>query len=221
MGDGRREKIAALARRHGLRIIAADVHALLLDNAPAPLAARIPGRTLYIASPSKTLAGGLRVAYIAAPLEYIERLSLAVAASLWSTPALNVALASLWIGDGTASDVLQRKRTEAKERQALARKILPPGLLRSQPHSYFAWLELPPAWTADRFVEVARERGVALTPDRSFAVGSPQPARPTVGARPAVRISLSAPLRRIDVEVGLQVLRTIRNGPPPTEIPTI
>lgn len=214
MSAARRDSISEIARRHDLLVIEDDVHGLLLDDAPAPMAARIPDRTFYIASTSKVLAGGLRVAYLAAPRDHMDRLAFSVAASLWSTPALNVALASEWIGDGTADEVLQRKRREAALRQETARKTLAPHAFDTMPRSYFLWMKLPPPWRGDQFVAVARERGVALTPDSAFAVGAPP-------GNSAVRISLSAPDRLVDVEVGLSIVRDILNGPPPADVPTV
>lgn len=214
MSGARRGAIADVARRRGLRVIEDDVHGLLLDDPPPPLASRMPERTFYIASTSKVIAGGLRVAYVASPPEQVDRLAFAVAASLWSTPAINVEVATLWLDDGTADDTLRRKRAEAARRQQMAAKILAGRSFRAAPRSYFLWLELPPRWRAERFVDDARERGIALTPDRSFAVGSaPEPS--------AVRISLSAPAGAIDVEVGLRGVKGLLDEPARSVRPTV
>jgi len=207
MSPRRREEVAAVVRRHDLQVIEDDVHGLLAGEPAAPLAAHVPEAAVYIASTSKLLAGGLRVAFLAAPPALIERLRFSVSASLWALPALNVEVAARWIADGTADAVTERKRAEAAARQDLARRLLPVGHIRSAPRSYFLWLELPRPWRADRFVRAARAEGVAVAPAEAFAV---DPA----AAPAAVRVSLSATRERADLAEGLRALAgMIERGP--------
>lgn len=209
MGDRRRDEVAAVVRRRRLQVIEDDVHGLLAAGGPAPLSARLPGQALYIASTSKLLAGGLRVAFMAAPGELIDSLGFAVSASLWALPALNVEVAARWIADGTAEAVTGRKRQEASARQDLARQLLPTGRFRTTERSYFLWLELPEPWRSDRFVRAARGRGVAVVPAEVFTVGDGEPPA-------AVRVSLSAMRERSAVASGLQTLAgMLERGPVP------
>ncbi|MDY0110686.1 MAG: PLP-dependent aminotransferase family protein [Candidatus Krumholzibacteria bacterium] len=209
MSQARREAIADVVDSCGLSVIEDDVHGLLADEAAPPLAARIASRAFYIASTSKLLAGGLRVAFLAAPADRIEQLTFAVTASLWALPALNVEVAARWIADGTAAEVAARKQREAAVRQNLARELLPAGRYRSAPRSYFLWLELPAPWRADRFVRAARERGVAVAPSEAFTVGDAAPPA-------AVRVSLSAARDHRELADGLQMLAgLLERGPVP------
>jgi DNA-binding transcriptional MocR family regulator len=209
MSAGRRRAVAEVARRRGLQVIEDDVHGLLdRDHAP-PLASLAPERTLYIASTSKVVAGGLRVAYVAAPAPLVERLAHAVAASLWALPAISLELAARWIEDGTAEAVSDRKREEAAARQDLARSILSEGRYREAAQSYFVWLELPPPWRTESFVRAARERGVLVSPAEAFVAGETAPPA-------AVRVSLSSPRSREDLERGLRTLaELLARGPAP------
>lgn len=209
MSGARRDEIAAVARRRDLLIIEDDVHGLLADDGGGPLACRAPERTFYIASTSKVVAGGLRVAFVAAPAAHVERVAATVAATLWALPPLTVELAAMWIDDGTADATCARKRAESGARQALARELLPVSAVRTHPRSYFLWLELPPTWQVDRFVREARARGVVVTGSDPFTV---EPA----AAPAAVRVSLSAPATRDEVAAGLQVLaELLARGPAP------
>ena len=72
MGRARRAQVAAVARRLDVHVVEDDVHGLLEPAGHTPLAGLIPERTLYIASTSKVVAGGLRVAYVAAPADLVE-----------------------------------------------------------------------------------------------------------------------------------------------------
>ena len=207
MGRRRREEVAAVVRRRRLQVIEDDVHGLLAEAVEPPLAALMPDRVFYIASTSKLLAGGLRVAFMAAPAAAIDRLSFAVNASLWAPPALNIEVAARWIADGTADAVTSRKQREAAARQDLARRLLPVDSCRTAARSYFLWLELPPPWEADRFVRAARERGVAVAPPAAF--NASDSAAPT-----AVRVSLSALRQREELAGGLRTLAgVLARGP--------
>ena len=209
MSAARRREIAAVARRRGLTLVEDDVHGLLDTAHASPLASLIPERTVYIASTSKVVAGGLRVAYVAAPGDLVERLAFAVAASLWALPAISLELAALWIEDGTAAAVTGRKREEAAARQELARRVLPEAQFQEAARSYFLWLELPEPWRSDDFVRAARKRGVIVSPAEAFAAGQAAPPA-------AVRVSLSSPRTREDLETGLRTLaELLARGPAP------
>lgn len=209
MSGARRAEVASVARRLDLQVIEDDVHGLLAPDSPVPVMAQIPERTLYIASTSKVLAGGLRVAFVAAPRELVDRLAFAVAASMWALPALSLEVAARWINDGTAAVITDRKREEATARQELARRILPAGRFQTSGQSYFLWLELTPPWRVDRFVRAARERGVVVASAEAFTTGKATPPD-------AVRVSLSAPAERAQVAAGLQTLADmLEQGPAP------
>jgi len=209
MSVERRRAVADVARRLDLQVIEDDVHGLLAPESPAPMMALMPERTLYIASTSKVLAGGLRVAFVAAPGDLVERLAFAVAASMWALPALSLEVAARWIADGTAAVITDRKREEASARQELAGRILPAGRVQTSGQSYFLWLELTPPWRCEHFVRAARERGVAVASAEAFTTGKAAPPD-------AVRVSLSAPTDRAEVAAGLQTLADMLDqGPAP------
>jgi DNA-binding transcriptional MocR family regulator len=107
--------------------------------------------------------------------------------------------ATLWIEDGTADRIAERKRLEAAARQELAREILHGCSYRSHPAAYNIWLELPPRWTSAEFAVESRRRGVAVTPASAFTPPDRQPPD-------AVRICLGAAESRNQLEAGLQVL---------------
>ncbi|HOX25767.1 MAG TPA: PLP-dependent aminotransferase family protein [Candidatus Krumholzibacteria bacterium] len=209
MSRARRDAVAEVVARRQLQVIEDDVHGLLAAEPEPPLAGLVPERALYIASTSKVLAGGLRVAFVAAPPALVERLAFAVAASLWALPALSVEVATLWIADGTAAAVTGRKRSEAAARQELARRVLPEARFRRTERSYFLWLELPEPWRSDRFARAARDLGVVVSPAEAFAAGRTPPP-------PAVRVSLSSPAGRGELEHGLRTLAgMLERGPAP------
>jgi DNA-binding transcriptional MocR family regulator len=199
MPEGRRHEIVAVARAHGLALVEDDVHGLLPEDRPPPVAALAPERSYYLTSTSKTLAPGLRIAYVAAPSAMVSRLAASLRATTWAVAPLTAAVASEWIRDGTADALLDARRSEARERQAIAARRLAGADLQTQPEAYYLWLRLPAPWRAGAFAAEARARGVLVTPAEAFAVGrEPAPH--------AVRLCLGAARTREALARGLDVV---------------
>jgi DNA-binding transcriptional MocR family regulator len=199
MSDERRREVVEIARAHDLAVVEDDAHGLLLETRPAPIAGLAPERTYYLTSTSKTLAPGLRIAYVLSPPAMVARLAGSLRATTWAVAPLTAALASLWIREGTADAILQARRREARERQAIARELLEGFSLQSRPEAYYLWLRLPEPWRSDSFTAEARARGVAVTPAEAFAVGRapvPHAVRLCVGAA-RTRETLARGLERV------------------------
>src|SRR5262249_24120221 len=79
-----------------------------------------------------------------------------------------------------------------------------------QSHASHLWLELPPPWRADPFVEQAARRGVAVPAAAPFAADPP-------AARAAVGICLGAEPDRDRLKAALKVLAELLAEPPPPE----
>jgi DNA-binding transcriptional MocR family regulator len=185
MPEARRSEIVAVARARGLAIVEDDVHGLLPPERPRPIASLAPERSYYLTSTSKTLAPGLRIAYVLAPPAMVPRLVANLRATTWAVAPLTAAVASLWIRDGTADRLLEARRQEARERQAIARARLAGADVDGKPEAYFLWLRLPEPWRGDAFAAEARARGVLVTPAETFAVGrepAPHAVRVCIGA---------------------------------------
>ena len=198
----RRQAIAETARRRDLYIIEDDAYGLTSRDFGVPFAQMAPERTFFIASLSKSVCGGLRVAYLASPPAYLSAVKGAVSDMVWMTPPLMAEVARRWILDGTADRVRAAKQDEAAKRTALARQALAGFDAAMQETSPYAWLRLPDPWTAGDFARIAEDNDVLLSTDDIF----------TVGRRPlphAVRLALSGPDSPDELARGLDVLRTI------------
>jgi DNA-binding transcriptional MocR family regulator len=196
MPESRRREIARIAREHGVSIVEDDIHALLPERRPVPLAAFAPELCYYLTSTSKTLAPGLRIAYVLAPTGMFGRLAASLRATTWAAPPLMAALVSAWIRDGTADILVTERRREAEARQARARALLGDARYDAHPSGYYLWLRLPEPWRSDSFTAEMRARGVSVTPAEAFVVG-----RGTVPH--AVRLCLGAAPGRAELDRGL------------------
>ncbi|HXH04481.1 MAG TPA: PLP-dependent aminotransferase family protein [Candidatus Competibacteraceae bacterium] len=199
MSEERRRQIAQIAREHDLKIIDDDVYGFLLPDGPPPLASFAPERSCYVTSLSKALVPGLRVGYVLAPERWVEAIAASVRTSVWMPSPLTAEIASLWIQDGTALYLAERQREEAAIRQAIARRILGPWQPQTRDTAFHLWLHIPEHWRTDVFCQEALNRGVSVIDGDVFVVGR--------GIQPhAVRICLTAPRSRDELEKGLSVL---------------
>lgn len=207
MSEERRERLAMACEELDIGAVEDTTWAFLAPEAPAPLAAHAPARTVLVDSLSKRLAPGLTTGFLAAPGSHTGRLADALRSGAWTAARFNLEAATRWIADGTAATVEAAKRADAEARHRLVRRRLGGFRIRTDPRAYYCWWELPAPWRTDTFVAAAAARGIAVSPGRLFAV-------PPYAAPDAVRIGLASPPR----EVLAYALRTLaevaEHGPP-------
>ena len=200
MPQADRLRLAQLARQHDLLIIEDGAYAFLAEPAPKPLQTLVPERTLYISGLSKSVASGLRLGFIVAPLEMIPALEQAIRLSTWSTPALTVALGCHWIESGLVDSLEEQKRADARRRQRLARRVLKGCELSAHPASYYLWLRLAQGLRADNVVSQLERQGVRVTSAAPFAT--------TAHVPQALRVALGS----ISLEALEQALHKVRDA---------
>lgn len=206
MPERRRAELAEVAEEYDLFVIEDDTLRLLAPEPPPPITSLIPRRSFFIASMSKSVAGGLRLAFVASPPPLTSAVEAAVGATVFMVSPLSLEIAAGWIGDGTAMRTVTRKRGEIAGRHALARGIFPGNTFLSHPQSYYLWLQLAEGWNSSEFAAEARRQGVVVTPSRPFAATPTDPPN-------AVRVCLSAVDSRAQLEVALRTLGHLAERP--------
>ena len=210
MPEERRRRIVEICRRHEVTIIEDDIYSFLLDQPATPLSALAPERSFYATSLSKSVAPGLRIGFLRAPLAYQDAIATALRASTLMPSGFMAEAATRLILSGRARRATDAKRDEAKARQALARELLPADHLFAHPRCFHAWLTLPRPWRHEDFTDEARHRGVLVGSARVFAVGrQPVPH--------AVRLCLHAAQSRDQLVRGLRTLSEILEEKPAKE----
>jgi len=194
----RRKELAGIAKRCNVRIVEDDPYWLLADAPPPPIATFAPEQVSYIATLSKCLTPGLRVAFVLIrdPQERERFLAALRSFALMATP-LTASLATQWILDGSADDLMEGIRKEARLRHRMARDILA-GRYSGAGDGLHVWLELPTYWNSSQLARAADNEGIAVTPAEAFATGS--------GSVNAIRISLGSIKERARLQAGLQRL---------------
>jgi DNA-binding transcriptional MocR family regulator len=198
MPERRRKELASIARRCNVRIVEDDPYWLLADAPPPPIATFAPEQTTYIATLSKCLTPGLRVAFVLIrdPRER-ERFLAALRSFALMVAPLTAALATQWILDGSAASLMEGVRQEARLRHRMARDILA-GRYSGAGDGLHVWLELPAYWNSSQLARAADSEGIAVTPAEAFATGS--------ASVNAIRISLGSIKDRGRLQAGLQRL---------------
>ena len=206
--EARRKALAKVAQRCRLRILEDDPYWLLADAPPPPLTTWAPDRVTYIATLSKCLTPGLRVAFVwMRDATERERLQAALRSfALMATP-VTTALATQWIAVGSAAQLMAGVRREARLRHHMARGVLA-GRHNGAEDGLHVWLALPGYWRSSQLAQAAEREGISVTPAQAFANGSP--------AVNAIRISLGSIQDRGRLQTGLQRLSDLlarRPGP--------
>ncbi|MBY8973395.1 PLP-dependent aminotransferase family protein [Pseudomonas sp. P867] len=185
-----RERLVAIARQHNLMIVEDGAYAFLAEDAPAPLAALAPERTVYVGGLSKNVAAGLRIGFIAAPSAWVSRLERTIMATTWSVPGVMSAIAVAWLEDGTVAQLEAQKRADAQARQALAAQVLTGVRYVSHPSSYFLWLPLAEEARADQVVMTLQREGICVSTAEPFAVSAqvPHALRVALGSVPMAQL---------------------------------
>lgn len=170
-----RERLVAIARQHDLMIIEDAAYAFLADHPPPPLATLAPERTVYVGGLSKSVATGLRVGFIAAPLAWVKGLERTVMATTWNVPGVMSAIAVAWIEDGTVAQLEAQKREDARARQAVAAQVFKGLAYISHPSSYFLWLPLAEDARADQIAMALQREHISVSTAEPFAVSAHVP----------------------------------------------
>lgn len=190
-----------------MAVLEDGVHALMHEDAPAPLTAHLPDLGYFLTSHSKTMSPSVRVGYLRAPPDAHDALARALRATLWMVSPLLAEVVTAWIEDGTADRILEVKRAEARARQEVTRDALGGFEMDAGATCHHAWLRLPGGWRAEDFVREARKEGVAVTAPSAFLAGQVTTPR-------AVRISLGAASTRERLREGTAALRQVLEGGP-------
>lgn len=200
MNAVQRQQLVSIARRHELLIIEDAAYAFLAAQAPPPLAALAPERTVYVSGLSKSVATGLRVGFVAAPAQWVPTIERAIRATTWNTPGVMTALACGWLDDGTVMRLEAEKRQDATSRQTLARNILAGRPYIGHPASYFLWLSLSE--------EVRAEQVVARLGEQHVSVSTAEPFATTAHVPHAIRLALGS----TELEALQQALQKVKQA---------
>lgn len=200
MDTPRKEALAKTIKKHHLILIEDDIYAFLSPEDYTPISAMCPQEGCFIASLSKAICPGLRVAILSVP----HRLSALIARGIFNinvkTSSLNVETAAYMIQNDIAQEVITKKRTEALERNSIFEQYFPCEM--PTPLSFSRWLPLAPALYDLPMERLALEQGLRLFHSNRFLVGTPSKEQ-------FLRIAISSANTKEELEYGLKKLKDL------------
>lgn len=186
LSQGRRRILIELADHYGVPIVEDDPYGQLryvgdhqmplvvLDNQFQKNGGRpYSGNVIYISTFSKTLAPGLRLGWIIAPVDVIERLVQAKQGADLHTSTFNQMVAYEVARHGFLDQHVRFIRSVYRERRdamlAALKNYMPSGVKWTKPQGgLFLWVMLPDHLNADDLLQKALKEKVAFVPGTSF-----------------------------------------------------
>ena len=200
-----RRKVLDIASAAGLPILEDDYeHDLVLDDdiVPSIQSLDTQGRVIYLGTFSKSLFPGLRVGWLAASREVIDRVAaLKKASDLENSTLLQTALYE-FCSRGYYDAHLPTVRQTIAERMAATfgalERHMPPGTTWSRPKGgYGLWVSLPTGVRSETIYLRAGERGVLVSPGSLFVGSGEDPG--------AIRLSISRTAPDV-IDEGVRIL---------------
>ncbi|MBS4217463.1 PLP-dependent aminotransferase family protein [Bacillus sp. FJAT-49711] len=204
MSVKKRKVIAEIAKKYNQFIIEDASYHLLHENPLRAVASFAPEQVIYIASLSKSIAPGLRLAYVSVPRQYKESISRALYNLNVSVSPLLAELAARTIVSNQFEVLIERHREQNILRNKVINQYLTDYMCLGDDTGIFRWLLLPGKITGAEFETLAAKQGVQVYAAERFVVGNSCPDR-------AVRIAVCAPETLEEVEQGMIILNRLLN----------
>lgn len=205
MPEERRRRVASIAEANGIIIIEDDIWGVLANTGIPPITSIAPDQAIYLASLSKSLAGGLRIGYVHASQALTRKIRSSMKIICWMPPPLMAEIASRWITDGTAERLVKDQRRLTADRVEMVKAHLKPHGVVGKPAAHHCWLPLSAPWTGDGFRSELESRGVRVLSEATFCAG-----RKSVS--PAVRLCLGQPADPGMIERAVEIIADALSG---------
>ncbi|WP_225869707.1 PLP-dependent aminotransferase family protein [Glaciimonas sp. PCH181] len=204
----RRQALIEKAQAHNLLLVEDDPYGQLCYSGEQfpTLQSMDPERVVYLGSFSKVLAPGLRVGFIVAPTEILDKLVQAKQATDLHTCSVAQELVYAVVSNGSFDTHLSNIRDLYKQRcDAMMRALeinMPPEVQWTNPMGgMFIWVTLPIHVNTVDLLNAAIEKGVAFVPGGSFFAHTPSHSN-------TMRLSF-ATVNATQIEAGIKILSAL------------
>jgi len=194
----RREKVARITEQYDCLLIEDGTYQLMAGGMTA-ISEHAADRSVYIASLSKVIAPGLRMAYLSVPLQHKNAVSDALYSLNVAVVPIMAELSARIIASGQFETIIENHKKYTAERNAIVDQWLPKEICHGASIDIFRWLLLPEKYTGTVFERLALSHGVQVYAAEKFAVGKTLPAH-------AARLSICAPRDLAQLEQGIKTL---------------
>ncbi|MDR1733014.1 MAG: PLP-dependent aminotransferase family protein [Synergistaceae bacterium] len=198
MPEAQRMEIAKVATQHDC-ILIEDGTYQLMETGMTAISDYIKNKGIYIATLSKVIAPGLRIAYLSVPPLYKSAVSDALYNLNVSVVPLMAELSARIIASGQFETIIENHKDNTALRSLVVDQWLSGEICRGKETDIFRWLLLPERHTGKGFEDIALSKGVQVYAAERFAIGKTPPAH-------AVRLSICAPKDLEQLEKGIKIL---------------
>ncbi|MDD1794478.1 PLP-dependent aminotransferase family protein [Enterovibrio sp. ZSDZ42] len=195
----RRQAIAIIIENSSAYLVEDDIYGFLNEDTLPAICHWLPEKGIHISGLSKAISPAMRCGFVVAPDHLLPVLNAHIRANIWLASPLNFIVAEQLINSGEAFSMAEAQRDIAKQRQAIASKIL--GAMISESDGYHVWVTLPAHWQQERFVMEAKQRDLIVTSGSYFSAGDSSPN--------CVRLSLMSIKNNDALTQGLQALKAL------------
>ncbi|OCJ04241.1 GntR family transcriptional regulator [Rhizobium sp. AC44/96] len=199
----RRQRVAEIARRHGVWLIEDDLYGGMTGDENPLLASLAPDRTFLISGLSKAVAAGIRGGWVACPPHFAQRIKVTHKMITGGLPFILAEACARLVESGQAHEIRRTCIAELRAREQLVREELHGFDFTSHPHVPFIWLKLPDPWLSGTFKNAAYREGVLIDDEDEFKAARAEK------AYHRVRVSFSSPKKRDEMVAGLMTLRRL------------
>ncbi|MBB6466535.1 DNA-binding transcriptional MocR family regulator [Aminobacter lissarensis] len=203
MPSDRRAAIAEIARKYNVLLVEDDLYGALTNDRTPLLAEFAPERVFVVGGLSKSVAAGVRGGWLSCPAHFRHSIRVAHKMVTGGMPFLLAELCARLVLSGEATAIRARSIAEISARLDIVRKTLDGCAYNMTQNIPFIWLALPDPWNSGTFKNAAYGQGVLIDDEDEFKAGRSD----QVFHR--VRIGVSAPRTRGDVEKGLSKVRRL------------
>nr|WP_106783279.1 PLP-dependent aminotransferase family protein [Lysinibacillus timonensis] len=204
MSSVRKKAIAQIAKQYNLFVIEDATYTLLRKSKEKALASYASEQTIYIANLSKSIASGLRLAFMSVPDKFSQQITKVLYSINIAVSPLMLELVSRIIVSNTIENIVDNHQQHIKIRNKIVNQYLGRFHCHGEDHCSFRWLQLPSSITGSEFETLALENGVQIYAAERFVVGDSSPDQ-------AVRLSIMAPKTNEELEEGLKILQQLLN----------
>ena len=204
--EDRRRAIADIARKHNVWLIEDYIYGAMIRDGIPLLAEIAPDRTFLANGLSKSVAAGVRGAWVACPEHFSQRLRVTQKMVTGGLPFVLAELAARLVLSGAADDIRNKVTAEIGAREQIVRNVFSGYEFRSHPCMPFFWLKLPEPWLSGTFKQAALNENVLIDDEDEFKAGRGNQ------IYHHVRVGFSEGRDRAPIEEGLRVLRRLLDG---------